>query len=95
MKHIHFFDMNPCAIAWGKMLIELIKAGTSDDLHGSQSQGAIPVILGIDMDVQTIHGLIITSQGCSWDSECSGHISGLPLAAALHLTALRERRVDI
>eukprot|EP00439_Symbiodinium_sp_Y106_P052732 s716_g7.t1 len=23
-RHLHFFDMNPCAILWGKMLCELI-----------------------------------------------------------------------
>ena len=23
-RHIHFFDMNPCAVQWGKMLCELI-----------------------------------------------------------------------
>ena len=25
VKHIHFFDMNPCAISWGKMLLQLIQ----------------------------------------------------------------------
>ncbi|CAL1126622.1 unnamed protein product [Cladocopium goreaui] len=36
VKHIHFFDMNPCAIAWGKMLIELIKASRSPQHFISQ-----------------------------------------------------------
>ncbi|CAJ1398197.1 unnamed protein product [Effrenium voratum] len=35
-RQIHFFDMNPCAIAWGKMLLELIAASNSRQEFMSQ-----------------------------------------------------------
>ena len=28
-RHIHFFDMNPCAILWGKMLCEVVLLSSS------------------------------------------------------------------